>query len=243
MTSFYQTYRSGLALTAFVALPASFLCFAIPDVLAHAISYGRMASPAGIELVTAAIGGMALGILGDSFFRVSTSASYARHDASAPLWALTLQAILVMAGMALAVTAQATAVVWALTLFTSAGNLAAAAVLHIRQMRPSGQRILLDVRRLVGNLTAALLTAGVAILAARWAGRDLDDSYASVFTALTVGTAGLSTYLCLQWFFGSVELRQLLSGVDRFIPCSTSCRPSLPRTAPRGSTGGSRRAH
>jgi hypothetical protein len=90
-----------------------------------------MATVAGVALVAAAIGSLALGIIGEAAFQVSTSASYARQDAVAPLVAMALRGVVAFAGMTIAfVAVDGIAVLWVLGLSCSAAMLVSAAWLH-----------------------------------------------------------------------------------------------------------------
>ena len=58
-------------------LPASLLLVTIPQTLAQAAAFGKMAGPAGVSLIGACIAGMGLGAVGEAIVMIGTSASYA----------------------------------------------------------------------------------------------------------------------------------------------------------------------
>jgi putative peptidoglycan lipid II flippase len=231
MAAFGRTYRAALALTGFVALPASLLCLAIPETLGRAVSFGEMAGPAGVALVSAALGSLGLGILGESALRVLTSASYACGDAILPLRAMMLHALLSFAGMAVAFGfMQGTAILWTLGLFTSAGNLLAAVFLHVRRRRMLPTVAESQARRLLGDLAASAAAIGAAVLVANWLGHGADTGYQRFGIALAAIMVSGVCYLFAQWLRGSEELRELLGGIGQH------GRAPVPKRASVGST-------
>lgn len=212
--AFHATYRRSLALTLFVALPASLLFLGIPEALARAVSFGEMAAPAGVALVAAAIASLGPGVSGEAAFLVSTSASYARRDAVSPLRAMALRAALTAAGMAVALVAMdGIAVLWTLGLAASVGYLAAAGYLYWRQLRalpvlpdPPGLGLL-------AGFAAAAVAVAPALLIVRWLGDAAAAGYRQVGVAILALLASGLVYLALQWAAGSAELRSLLGGL------------------------------
>jgi putative peptidoglycan lipid II flippase len=212
MVSFGDTYRRALALTMFVALPATMLFLAMPETLARAVSVGAMGDGAGVALVASSIASVALGVIGQSAFIVATSASYARRDAVSPLLGMVMHAIATMVGMALALGAmEGTAVLWTIGLCFSGSNMLAAAFLHVRLVRALPK---VSTRsHLIGNLTVSAVAVGAGAGLAAWLGDDVHGQWYSAVGALAPpGVSGIC-YLGLQWVRGSDELRQLLGTV------------------------------
>lgn len=216
LAGFRATYRSSLALTSFIALPAALLLFAMPETLARAVSFGEMATLAGVGLVAAAIGSLAPGIIGEAAFLVSTSASYARRDAVSPLLAMALRGVIAFAGMAVAfVAVEGIAVLWVLGLSLSAAMLVSAAWLHALQARALAASAALGGWRLAGDLGAALTALGPGLLVAHGLSGVAGFGAGSIAVAgAALGASGL-TYLLIQWLRRSPELASLLGGFAR----------------------------
>lgn len=100
---FLSTYRSGINLILFVAVPASLILVALAEPMARAAAYGEMASTLGVALAAVAIGTLAPGIVGESLYLAATSAAYSRGDARAPFLATLVRVVLTFVGMAFAV--------------------------------------------------------------------------------------------------------------------------------------------
>lgn len=227
LAGFASTYRSSLALTCFIALPGALLFVAMPETLARAVSFGEMATVAGVALVAAAIGSLAPGIIGEAAFLVSTSASYARQDAVAPLVAMVLRGVIAFAGMAVAFAAvDGIAVLWVLGLSCSAAMLVSAAWLHALQARALPAPAASGGWRLAGDLGAAVAALGPGLLVAHGlGGMDGFGVGAVAVAGAAVGASGLA-YLLIQWLRGSTELGSLLG---RF---GIAAHPALAREGP-----------
>jgi putative peptidoglycan lipid II flippase len=210
---FAATYRDSQALALFAALPTSLLFLAVAGTLAGAVSFGEMAGPAGIALVTAAIAAMAPAIFGESVLQVATSASYARRDAVLPLRAMALRCGLTALGMGLALLAtDGEGVLWTLGLSYSAATLIAGLYLHVR-VAGGLAGLGLEARRRLGDLAAAAAAAAVAMVLAGHLGGEAAGSAGRIIAALLVMAAAALSYLAIQALRGSSELRSLRAGL------------------------------
>jgi putative peptidoglycan lipid II flippase len=228
LAAFHTTYRSSLALAAFIALPASLLFLCIPHTLARAVSFGEMATASGRSLVAAAIGGLALGIIGETAFIVATSASYARRDATAPFRGMAIRAALAFVGMAVALSVMHdTAILWTLGLSLSGANLIAAAYLHRSQVRALPRLPAEKLHRLLGDLVASLVAIMPGLAVTLWLTGVADDHYHNIGICIAAVAASGLAYLLIQWTRGSVELKSLLSGIF-------TASPNTGRGAPSG---------
>jgi putative peptidoglycan lipid II flippase len=214
--AFQATYRSSLELTMFIALPAAVLFVGIPDVLAKAISFGDMATAAGIGLVVASIASLGPGIVGDAAFVVSTSASYARRDAASPLAAMDIRSAITFMGVALAVVVMRDlAVLWTLGIGFSAANLLAAAYLHGRQTRALPSIPEVTPRHWIGDLAAALVALIPSLLVAHWLeGATLGGVGPVLVAGAAIAASGIA-YLAVQWVRGSDALTTLVAGIGK----------------------------
>jgi putative peptidoglycan lipid II flippase len=227
LAEFHSTYRSGLALANFIALPASFLFVCMPDILARAVSFGEMATLTGTSLIAAAIGSLGLGIVGEAVLIVSTSTSYARRDAVSPFRAMALRAAVALAGMAMALSVMRGAtVLWTLGLSLSVANLVAAAYLYRCQIQvlpplPANKR-----HRLLGDLATSAIAVALSAVFAGWLESVIHNRYDSIAAGVAAITAGGLSYLGIQWARGSGELMSLFSGIPQPNPNAKSTRPS-----------------
>jgi putative peptidoglycan lipid II flippase len=227
----HAIYRDSLRLTLFMALPASLLFLCVPETLARAISFGEMRTALGVDLVAAAIAGLGVGMIGDAILIVATSASYARHDAVAPLKAMVVRVVVTCGGIAIASqVTQGTALLLALAVSLSIANLSAAAYLHGEQLRvlpplPGSWKL-----SLLGDLGASAVAATGAVVFAGKLDSELGSGAQSLVVASIVVALSAALYLASQLARGSSELRTLFGGLWR--------RASLPTPSPVAPEGG-----
>ncbi len=89
---FTGTFMQGLGLALFMAIPAAVGFVVLADPIAHTIAAGQMASPEGLRMIAAGLAALALGLVGETTFYVTTQAAYARGDTRTPLVSMALQA-------------------------------------------------------------------------------------------------------------------------------------------------------
>jgi putative peptidoglycan lipid II flippase len=89
---FTGTFMEGLGLALFLAVPAAVGFVVLADPIAHTIAAGQMASPEGLRMIAAGLAALALGLVGETTFYVTTQAAYARGDTRTPLISMGLQA-------------------------------------------------------------------------------------------------------------------------------------------------------
>lgn len=211
---FLGTYRNGINLILFIAVPASLLLVALATPMARAASYGDMATGFGVTMAAVAIGTLAPGIVGDSLFLAATSACYSRNDARTPLIATAWRVVLTMAGIAIAIVfGEGIAVVAILGLTVAVSDLASGFGLHealqrsvpVARERRDGRNVLVNL-----GVAAAAVASGAALAAAA--------RYAELpgrFTEASLGgVAVILVYLAIQKARRSPELDELL-GVFR----------------------------
>jgi peptidoglycan biosynthesis protein MviN/MurJ (putative lipid II flippase) len=135
---FRETYLRGLAFAAFLIVPAATAYAVLARPLAAAIAYGRFGTNGSVELVQAALTGLAVGIIGETLFMVATYACYARHDTTHPLRGMLIQTVVCAAGIGISLQAHGAALLTGLGLSLAAGTLCGAAYLlrHLRRELP-----------------------------------------------------------------------------------------------------------
>jgi putative peptidoglycan lipid II flippase len=211
-SAFAHTYRESLALARFVALPASLVFVLMPETLAYAVSFGRMASEAGITLVAVAVFGLGVGLTGEAVIVVATSACYARLDARTPLRAVALRSALTVLGIGCALSmAQGTIQLLILCLAVSIGNLTSAAYLHWRVWRGHDSVPRRIERSLLADCAAAVITvAPMAVLAfhlPNW----ISTQELRILAAVALLSSAGALYLLLQWRRGAPAMMALLA--------------------------------
>jgi putative peptidoglycan lipid II flippase len=208
---FGSTYRRGVELIMFVALPASLLMIALAEPLARAATYGEMASSGGIALAAVAIGTLAAGVLGESLFLTATSAFYARRNAGAPLIAMVIRLGLTVIGTVLAVVlGEGIWILAILGLTVAISDLATGFGLHsaLDRVLPPSLEPVLRPERLV-NLVIAALSVAIGVGAATLSRTMMIPGR---FTEAVIGAISVAvTYLIMQRLRGSPELDELVA--------------------------------
>jgi putative peptidoglycan lipid II flippase len=215
LAAFHSTYWTGLRLLTFVALPASIILAVIPLSLARAVAFGEMHSASGTVLLAACIGGLGIGVVGESVFTLVTSSCYACNDKSTPLQAMLLRLLVVATGVGIArSTLAGPQLLWTLGAAIAAGNVVAGAYLHAMLRRT------LTSTNLSGAIGAAELVLAVvavvpAILVANWLGSGDATNIEAVWVALIAVSASAATYLVLHFLRGSLELELVFPNIGR----------------------------
>lgn len=221
LQAFRDELVRGISLTCFVAIPAAVAYVVLAQPLAGAISFGQMASGAGIALIAASIGSLGPSVLGESAFFIATNSSYARHDAGSPFRAMAVRTAVVFAGMAVAsLVTHDTVVLVALGLFVSAGDLAGAYYLarRLRSGLPrTGERL---TPALLRSLLGSLVMVGPAFLVATRLPGLIDGRWSEQVGMLVAVATGLAVFVGAQRLWRSPELSMLVSGFRRVRPGS-----------------------
>ena len=223
-SDFADAYQRAVGLALFLVVPAAlgYLVLAVP--LANVVAAGQMSSAAGIAMVAGSLGALALGLVGETLFVISTQAAYARGDARTPLRSMMLQGVVCVALVVPAGLVGGRAMVTLL-----GGAFAAASVVggvHLsyrvhRGLAPASNRLRPSVMR---TISASIAMAAVAWCVATVAMATLEGA-TGWLTASAAGTlAGAVVYLGVHRSLGSVELTWLLDGAraGRIVPESST---------------------
>lgn len=205
-TDFGRTYRFTATLAMFVLIPAGVLVTVLAGVLAPVVAFGEMASPHGLQLLTAALRGIGMAAIGEGGFLLATSAAYARGDTLSPLRAAALRAVVVVVAVSAVAVAplRDTTTLLGIGLVVSCADLVAAAMVHVALPAPAA-RLRRQTRRRLPICLAAALVASVPALAVASV-----DGLAGTRTGGLAGIAiGLVTYLGLGLVGRSPELAAL----------------------------------
>jgi peptidoglycan biosynthesis protein MviN/MurJ (putative lipid II flippase) len=208
---------TGLA--AFVTIPAAVAYLVLAAPLALGVTFGNLATQAGVSLVRVSIASIALAVIGDGAFILATYACYARKDARTPLRSMLLRTGITLGCLA-AAWGLGLPVLPTLGLSLSIGSLVGAAHLWravLRGVKISGPDP--SVSRLRRSLArtgfASLAMAGPAALVAAVLDRTLQGGVGEALTVVAAAAAGAVTYLAVQRAAGGEELSALSDVVLR----------------------------
>lgn len=190
----------------FLTVPAAGAYLMLASPLAQAVAFGQFADPHGEHLLALALAGLALGLIGETGFLVSTQAAYARQDARAPFAAMILRVTVSGAGMLVTVIAvDGDAVVLGLGVAIAVGDIASAIYLAGRVSRglPAGDvRLVPALVRAGGASLLMLVPAYLVAITVSQAGSGSADQLAIVLA----GAAGIVSYVLVQRSWRSPEL-------------------------------------
>lgn len=210
---FGRVFIDGLSLALFLAIPAAVAYVVLAEPLARALSAGQMNTPFALHIITASIAALALGLIGQTIFFVSTQAAYSRGDTRTPLRSMFLQAAICLAICAVSPfvpDADLNAVLGGS--FAVASLVAGAHLLH-RVTRDDH----MSARPLVGSLaragSGALAMAVTVWLAVSAVGPSNAHRTGWIVTLLVGCGVGLATYLLSQAVMRSPELSRLRSAI------------------------------
>jgi putative peptidoglycan lipid II flippase len=221
-TAFADAYQRAVGLALFLVIPAAigYVVLAVP--LANIVAAGQMSSTAGVAMVAGSLGALALGLIGETLFVISTQAAYARGDARTPLRSMVLQSVVCAALVVPALRVDGRILVTML-----AGAFAAASMvggIHLsyrvrRGLAPATHRLWPSLARTIAASAAmAAVTWSVAAVVMQTL-----DGTAGWLVASGAGTAaGVVVYLGAHRLFGSVELTWLRDGARGDVPVAES---------------------
>jgi putative peptidoglycan lipid II flippase len=208
---FTSTFIQGLGLALFMAIPAAVGFVVLADPIAHTIAAGQMASPEGLRMIAAGLAALALGLVGETTFYVTTQASYARGDTRTPLVSMGVQAVFCLTLCAVAAFAPARLLVPAIGGAYAVGAVIGGAHLFLRMSRGWQRRELWGslVRITFGSIVMAIPAYFSAHLISSHLGGRPGQAL-----ALVVGAAvGVIVYAVIQLLLRSPEFSWLTAGL------------------------------
>jgi len=215
---FRDTYQRGLAFAAFLIVPAATAYAVLARPLAAAIAYGRFGTAGSVDLVQAALTGLAAGIIGETLFMVGTYACYARHDTTHPLRGMMIQTVVCAGGILVSLQMHGAALLTGLGLSLGAGSLCAAVYLlgHLRRTLPRGGVSPLPA---IGRAVAAsALMAAAAWATARLINDVLRAPGGHLVAMLAATVVGAGLYLAVQAALRAPELAWIGAAVRGKLP-------------------------
>lgn len=214
-SSFADAYIRAVALAVFLVTPAAFGYVVLSGALAHSIAAGQMASSAGVAMVAGSLAAIAVGLVGETFFVVSTQAAYSRGDAGMPLVSMGLQALVCVALALPVLFIDGERVVTLL-----GGAYAVAALvggLHLfarirRSCGPSAERLWPSMLRIA---VAVAVMVPVVHLSASLATSTVDGRAGWILAVLAGSLTGALAYGLTHLLLRSSELSWLLDGLRK----------------------------
>jgi peptidoglycan biosynthesis protein MviN/MurJ (putative lipid II flippase) len=197
-----------------------YLVLAVP--LANVVAAGQMSTAVGVAMVAGSLSALAIGLVGETLFVISTQAAYARSDARLPLRSMMLQAVVCVALVVPAAFVEGRALVAALSGAFATASVVGGIHLSLRVRRglaPASTPLRPSVVRTVSaSVAMAAVAWSVAALALAWL-----DGTSGWLVASAAGTlAGAAVYLGVHRSLGSAELTWLLDGARGRRPVAES---------------------
>jgi putative peptidoglycan lipid II flippase len=205
----------GASLVAFLAVPATIALVVLAEPIARAVTFGRMATPHGRELVAVSLACLGPAVLGFSAMMLSTYACYARGDARSPFRAAALRSAVAVVGLVAGLCVPAGG--WALFTVGSSISLAAltagfwlAGRLH-RALPTGGQPLMRPVLRTTA--LSALMTLPAYLVGSQLS-EVLPVPWRGQVSMLATAVVALGAYLLLHRLCRSPELALLRGGLQ-----------------------------
>ena len=221
-SDFSDAYQRAVGLALFLVVPAAlgYLVLAVP--FANVVAAGQMSTTAGVAMVAGSLSALAVGLVGETLFVISTQAAYARGDARSPLRSMMLQAVVCLALVVPAAFVDGRGLITALGGAFAAASMVGGVHLSLRVRRglaPATSRLWPSVvRTIVASIAMAAVAGSVAAIAMATL-----DGTSGWLTASAAGTlAGGVVYLGVHRSLGSAELTWLRDGArGRAVPESS----------------------
>jgi murein biosynthesis integral membrane protein MurJ len=213
---FRDTYVRGLAFASFLIVPAATAYAVIALPLAGAIGYGAFAAGGGRRLIAAALLGLALAVVGETLFAVTSYAYYARKNTRYPLRGMIIQTVTCAAGIAAVAPLRGPALLTGLGLAYSAGTIGAAGYLvyHLRRGLPRGGEP--AFRPFLRTLACSAIMAAPVWAAAHFVAGPIRNAAGHAAAMLVICVAGAGIYFAaqaamhapqMQWLTGALLAR------------------------------------
>lgn len=218
--AFRNEYTRGIALVCFLTLPATVAYLLLAEPLALAASFGEMAGSPGPELVASCLAGLALGVLGESGFQLSTHASYARGDARLPLLAAAAGTVLTLVCLPVALWLDDDGALLAIGLAFSVGSAFSAWYLRRRLSRLLPPPEHAATRSVLRTLAASAVMAAPAYAAWTAVSAVLGGPGGALLGVAVAAAAGVTTFIGVHRLWQSPELEFFAGGLRRLRPRS-----------------------
>lgn len=203
----------ALRLTAFAAAPAAVGYLVLTTPLARVVTFGTAATSDARTLVSSALAGLALGVIGLAVTTVATYAHYARDEVLVPLRATLVQAVVAISVMVTSLAAPRSTALAIVCGGLAAGTLVGA-VLQVRRLDLGAGRLRTLYRSLARTGACVLVMAGATWTCAHVATGAAGSRMAQTALLALAIALGAVVYLGGQRIARAPELA-LLSGIVR----------------------------
>ena len=213
---FHDMFVRSVGLGLFVAVPAAVGCVLLAPPLARSVAVGRMASEAGVSMVTGSLAALAAAILGQAVLTMCSYAFYAQKDTRSPLLATCAQVAICGVGTVFAMMfLRGVSLITGLGVAYSVGTIAGA----LCMWRMLSGRIFTGPQRLLPSILrtglAALAMAGPVWLTTH-AVFAASSGRTGAGLAIAAGAAvGITTFVGVSALLRAPELTWLLKSVRR----------------------------
>jgi murein biosynthesis integral membrane protein MurJ len=231
---FRDTWVRGLAFASFLVVPAATAYAVIARPLSGAIGFGAFAAGGGRALIAAALSGLALAVVGETLFAVTSYAYYARKDTSRPLRGMVIQTVVCAAGIAAVAHLRGTALLTGLGLAYSAGTIAGAGYLvhRMRRSLPRGGEPTL--RPLLRTAACSAIMAVPVWAAARYVAGSVHSAAGHAAVMIVICVAGAGIYFAAQAAMRAPQMEWLKGALlGRWRSWPVHAAAAVPRPARR----------
>lgn len=210
---FADAFGRAVSLALFLVVPAACGYVVLAGPLAETVAAGQMSTAAGVSMVAGSLAAIALGLVGETLFVISTQAAYSRGQAGVPLRSMALQGLVCLV---LAVPVLAVGDDRVVTLL--GGAYAVAAIVggvHLftrvrRSCGPTSHRFWPSFLRTTG---AAAVMVPVVALVSSLATSGIDGRTGQITAVLAGTVTGALVYGAVHVLLRSAELAWLIEGL------------------------------
>jgi murein biosynthesis integral membrane protein MurJ len=205
--AFRETYDRGVSWAWFVAVPASLTILVSAKPIAQAIAFGQMRKSDGIALLSAAIAGLGLALIGATMYEFAKQACYARHDVKAPLIACAaMVGLLLVSAPITAAVLNGPKMLFALGLFVTLGEFARSSVTDRAARRGTHTVRTSRLHSLLRHIAVAAFTIAPAALLGRVVQGTIGGHVGALIGVVLGVSVGLVGYVTVQAALGAPEL-------------------------------------
>ncbi len=216
LVGFRSTYLNGITAALFLAVPATVGYVLLARPLADAVASGALRDGPGETMIADALAVLAVGLVGQALFFVTTQAAFASDDTATPLWCMAGQAALCVGLSAAAVVladgpATVPLVAGCYAVATLAGG--AGILLRVAGRWPGLYPVL--VSSIARTAVSATAMAAVVAVVVRGLDGSVTGQVGSIVMLVSAALAGAVSFVASAWLLRSRELAWWVSGLRR----------------------------
>ncbi|WP_460871107.1 murein biosynthesis integral membrane protein MurJ [Nocardioides pakistanensis] len=210
---FADAFGRAVSLALFLVVPAACGYVVLAGPLAETVAAGQMSTAEGVSMVSGSLAAIALGLIGETLFVVSTQAAYSRGQAGVPLVSMALQAAVCLVLATPVLLVDDAPVVALLGAAYAVAAVIGGAHLFMRVRRscgPTSHRFWPSFLRTAG---AAAVMVPVVALVSRLATSTIDGRTGQITAVLAGTVSGALVYGAVHVLLRSAELTWLTEGL------------------------------